>query len=65
MRIKMGDIVLRKNKSSVLFKVTSFDDEYVIIKGLKFPIITVSHKNDLIKVNKHRKYYNSNLKIIK
>ncbi len=52
----MGDIVIRKgNNTNFLFQVTGFDGNYVFLKGIKFPIMTISKTKDLIKLNRKRR----------
>lgn len=55
MNLKLGDLVMRKKSSNdLLFQVTGFDGEYVLLKGVKIPIITISQSEELIKLNRTR-----------
>lgn len=55
MNIKLGDMVIRKGEeNALLFKVTGFDGEYVFLKGVEIPIITVYQAKKLIKLNRRR-----------
>lgn len=66
MKVKLGDLVVRKGEiNDLLFKVTGFDGEYAVLKGVKIPIITICPSEKLIKLNRKRDRYFSNLRIVK
>ncbi len=51
----MGDLVIRKNEPcKMMFKVTEFSGNQVILKGYSIPIITIDNKENLIKLNRER-----------
>lgn len=55
MKLKMGDLVLRKDESTpIAFRITEFDGDYVILRGIKIPVITVARKENLIRLNRRR-----------
>lgn len=57
--IKLGDMVLRKGEENdLLFQVTGFDGEYVVLRGVKIPIITICQAEKLIKLNRKREQIN-------
>ncbi|MFW5982163.1 MAG: hypothetical protein ACOCQO_03035 [Halanaerobiaceae bacterium] len=59
MNIKLGDMVLRKGEENdLLFQVTGFDGEYVVLRGVKIPIITICQAEKLIKLNRKREQIN-------
>jgi hypothetical protein len=65
-RIKLGDLVVRKDENrDFLFQVTGFDGEYIILRGLKIPIFTVSMQENLIKINKNRFKLYSGIRLVK
>ncbi len=65
MNLKLGDLVVRKkNTSNLLFQITEFDGDKVVIRGVKVPVITVVNKNELIKINKKNRTTSSILKVI-
>jgi hypothetical protein len=58
-KIKLGDLVLRKGeKNTLLFQVTGFDGDYAFLKGIEVPIITIYQADRLIKINKKREKRN-------
>ncbi|MFI5358892.1 MAG: hypothetical protein ACHQYO_02430 [Halanaerobiales bacterium] len=59
MKIKLGDMVLRKGeKNPLLFQVTGFDGDYALLKGIEIPIITLYQVDKLIKLNRNREKIN-------
>ncbi|NLJ83594.1 MAG: hypothetical protein GX336_01620 [Halanaerobiaceae bacterium] len=59
MKIKLGDMVLRKGeKNPLLFQVTGFDGEYALLKGIEIPIVTIYQVDKLIKLNRKREKLN-------
>lgn len=55
MNLKMGDLVIRRNESPhLLFQVEEFDGDYVILKGIEVPVITIATREKLIKLNRGR-----------
>ncbi len=65
MKLKLGDLVVRKDVSTdMLFQIIEFKKESVVIRGLKIPVITIVNREDLIKINKERKNFNSLLHIV-
>ncbi|MFW5992406.1 MAG: hypothetical protein ACOCQN_04365 [Halanaerobiaceae bacterium] len=55
MKIKMGDMVVRKGEgASLLFQVTGFDGKFAVLKGVRIPIITFCNTDKLIKLNRKR-----------
>ncbi|MEJ6950875.1 hypothetical protein [Natronospora cellulosivora (SeqCode)] len=65
MNIKLGDMVVRKGEENdLLFQVTGFDGEYVVLRGVKIPIITICQAEKLIKLNRKREQIN-NLRRVK
>lgn len=66
LHLKLGDLVLRKEDSTdFVFQITGFDGDYVILRGVKLPIITISNPDKLIKLNRERKKLFSNLRRVK
>ena len=66
MNIKLGDLVLRRGeRQDLLFQVTGFDGEYAVLKGVRIPIITICSADNLIKLNRRRDSYYSNLRLVK
>ena len=66
MDLKLGDLVIRKDKTSkLLFQITEFDGDKVVIKGVQVPVITIADANNLIKLNRKRKNVNPTLRRIK
>lgn len=66
MNIKLGDLVMRKGEIyDLMFQVTGFDEEYVVLKGIRIPIITICPAEKLIKLNREGERFNSGLKVIK
>jgi len=58
-KIKLGDMVLRKGeKNPLLFQVTGFDGEYALLKGIEIPIVTIYQVDKLIKLNRKREKLN-------
>lgn len=59
MKIKLGDMVVRKGeKNPLLFQVTGFDGEYALLKGIKIPIVTIYQADNLVKLNRGREQLN-------
>ncbi len=66
MNFKLGDYVIKKNdNSAIVFQITEFDGQSVVLKGIKIPVITVSDVSNLIKINKERKKIKSRLRRVK
>lgn len=66
MNIKMGDLVVRKGEiNDLLFRVTGFEGEYAVLKGVRFPIITICSAENLIKLNRKRESNITTLRRVK
>lgn len=66
MNLKLGDLVIRKDESySLLFRVSEFDGRYVILKGIKIPVITICTRDKLIKLNRKRNKIKTGLRRVK
>ena len=66
MDLKLGDLVAKKDESSnLLFQITEFDGDKVVIRGVQVPVITVTDVDELIKLNKERKNVNPTLRRVK
>ncbi len=51
----MGDLVIRRDEpGKMIFEVTEFDGQKVILQGYSLPIITISEEKNLIKLNNKR-----------
>ncbi|HLV10474.1 MAG TPA: hypothetical protein VKY40_09710 [Halanaerobiales bacterium] len=59
MNIKLGDLVLRRGeRNDMVFRVSGFDGDYAVLKGIKVPIITICALDKLIKINRKRENIN-------
>ena len=66
MGFKLGDLVIKKNETNnMIFQITEFDGDYVVIRGITVPVITVAKTDKLIKINRKRRKLKSKLRIIK
>jgi hypothetical protein len=66
MKFKLGDLVVKKNSSSkLLFQITEFDGDSVLIKGIQVPVLTIAETCDLIKINRSRDHIKPILKRVK
>jgi len=65
LHLKLGDLVIRRDEPDrMIFKVIEFSGNQVILQGQNMPIITISEKKRLIKLNRERLNDNC-LKIVK
>ncbi|WP_041605899.1 hypothetical protein [Halothermothrix orenii] len=64
--LKLGDLVLKKDSSyGLVYQITGFDGNFIILKGIKIPIITICTADELIKINRTRKVSNNSIRCIK